>query len=156
MSCNTVGILQAQNIHLNTPLNDQQFFYCKYEGPSKQPTCYIFSESWSKLLKSMWECSKLKVSQWKILHPSNTEDDCAVGLSSEDEAEGLEATPGVSRCSFGGPPTPEVQPASHRFQCLSHFQAWQLSWSPLLSRFFSCLLTLPFPLGGGVVSELLE
>ena len=59
----------------------------------------------------MWECSKLKESWWKILHPSNTEDDCAVGLSSEDEAEGLEPTPGVSRHSFGGPPTPEAQPA---------------------------------------------
>ena len=64
-----------------------------------------------KLLKSVWECSELKESQWKILHPSDTEDDCAVGLSSEDEAEGLESTPGVSRHSFGGPPALEAQPA---------------------------------------------
>ena len=47
----------------------------------------------------------------EILHPSDTEDDHAVGLSSEDEAEGLESTPGVSRHSFGGPPTLEAQPA---------------------------------------------
>ena len=51
-----------------------------------------------KLLKSVWECSELK-------------DDRAVGLSSEDEAKGLESTPGVSRHSFGGPPTPKAQPA---------------------------------------------
>ena len=58
----------------------------------------------------MWECSELKVSHWKILHPSDTEDECEVGLTSEDEAEGLEPTPGVSRCGFGGPPALEVQP----------------------------------------------
>ena len=51
------------------------------------------------------------MSRWKIQHPSDTEDDCAVGLTSEDEAEGLEPTPGVARRSFGGPPAPEVQPA---------------------------------------------
>ena len=62
------------------------------------------------LLKSVWECSELKVSCWKILHPSDTEDERAVGLTSEDEAEGLEPTPGVSRHSFGGPPAPEAQP----------------------------------------------
>ena len=65
----------------------------------------------SKLLKTVWECSDLKVSRWKILHPSDTEDERTIGLTSEDEAEGLEATPGVTRCSFGGPPTPEAQPA---------------------------------------------
>ena len=48
--------------------------------------------------------------RWKILHPSDTEDERAVGLTSEDEAEGLEPAPGVSRHSFGGPPAPEVQP----------------------------------------------
>ena len=36
-------------------------------------------------------------------HPSDTEEDIAVGLSSEDKAEGLAASPGVARCSFGGP-----------------------------------------------------
>ena len=54
------------------------------------------------------------MSRWKIQHPSDTEDDCAVGLTSEDEAEGLEPTPGVARRSFGGPPAPEVQPAPIR------------------------------------------
>ena len=43
----------------------------------------------SNLLKSVWECSDLKVSQWKIQHPSDTEDDQTIGLTSEDEAEGL-------------------------------------------------------------------
>ena len=39
----------------------------------------------------------MKVSQWKILHPSDTEDERAIGISSEDEAEGMEAIPGVAR-----------------------------------------------------------
>ena len=59
----------------------------------------------------MWECSDIKVSRWKIAHPSNTEDERDVGLSSEDEAEGLEAAPGVARRGTGGPATPEPQPA---------------------------------------------
>ena len=64
----------------------------------------------SNLLKMVWECSNLKVSQWKIQHPSDTEDEQTVGLTSEDEAEGLEAAPRVTRCSFGGPPILEAQP----------------------------------------------
>ena len=35
----------------------------------------------------------MKVSRWKIEHPSDTEDERNVGLSSEDEAEGLETAP---------------------------------------------------------------
>ena len=60
-------------------------------------------------------------SLWKCVHPSDTEEDPAVGLSSEDEATGLEPEPGVARHMFGGPtpagapaPTevpPEVRPA---------------------------------------------
>ena len=65
----------------------------------------------SNLLKMVWECSDLKVSWWKIQHPSNTEDEQTIGLTSEDEAECLEAAPGVARHSFGGPPIPEAQPA---------------------------------------------
>ena len=38
----------------------------------------------SNLLKMVWECSDLKVSRWKMLHPSNTEDKCTIGLTSED------------------------------------------------------------------------
>ena len=64
----------------------------------------------SNLLKTVWECSDLKVSRWKIQHLSDTEDKCTIGLTSEDEAEGLEAAPGVTRHSFGGPPAPEAQP----------------------------------------------
>ena len=43
------------------------------------------------------------VSMWKVDHPSHTEDDITVGLSSEDETEGLAASPRVARCSFGEP-----------------------------------------------------
>ena len=55
------------------------------------------------LLKSVLECSMLKVSRWKVDHHSDTEDDGDVGLSSEDKAEGMPATPRVARCRFGGP-----------------------------------------------------
>ena len=51
----------------------------------------------ANLLKLVLECSILKVSKWKVEHPSDTEDETLVGLSSEDEAEGLAAVPGVAR-----------------------------------------------------------
>ena len=53
----------------------------------------------------------MKVSRWKIEHPSDTEDERNVGLSSEDEAEGLETAPGVARRGTGLPAAPEPQPA---------------------------------------------
>ena len=43
-------------------------------------------------------------------HPSDTEDEQAIGLTSEDKAESLEASPRVARCHFGGSPVPEAQP----------------------------------------------
>ena len=49
----------------------------------------------------MLECSALQVSHWKVDHPSDTEEEVVVGLSSEDEAEGLEPTPWVARCRSG-------------------------------------------------------
>ena len=53
----------------------------------------------------------LKVSRWKVDHHNDTEDDRIVGLSSEDKAEDLPATPGVARCRFGGPaPVPVLVP----------------------------------------------
>ena len=51
----------------------------------------------------MRECSPLKASPWKDHHLLDTEDEVAVGLSSEDEAEGLDAVTGVSHHSFSGP-----------------------------------------------------
>ena len=65
----------------------------------------------ANLLKMVWECSGLMVSRWKIQHPSDTEDEQAVGLTSEDKAESLEAAPGVARHCFCGPPVLEAQPA---------------------------------------------
>ena len=58
----------------------------------------------------MLECTELKASPWKALHPSDTEDEPNVGLSSEDEAEGMEGTPGVTRRGPGRPAAPEPQP----------------------------------------------
>ena len=52
----------------------------------------------------------MKVSRWKVDHHSDTEDDQVVGLSSEDEAEGLPATLRVARCRFGGPAPVPVPP----------------------------------------------
>ena len=54
------------------------------------------------LLKSVLECSALQVSHWKVDHPSDTEEDVTVGLSSKDEAEGLEPIPRVARYRSGG------------------------------------------------------
>ena len=55
----------------------------------------------------------LKVSRWKVDYHSDTKDDEVVGLSSEDEAEALPATPGVARCRFGGPAPVPVPPEPH-------------------------------------------
>ena len=108
--CRSMSVyIAGPNVHLNAPLNDPQFFYCKYEGPSKWPTCYIFSESWPKLVEVCVGVFGAEGVPLEILHPSDTEDKWSVGLTSEDEAEGLEPTPGVSRHSFGGPPAPVAQ-----------------------------------------------
>ena len=66
----------------------------------------------SSLLKSVLECSPLKASSWKDHHLSDTEDEVAVGLSSEDEAEGLDAVLGVSHHSFSGPAREPVATAT--------------------------------------------
>ena len=55
------------------------------------------------LLKSVLECSDLVVSTWKRDHPSDTEDDALVWLSSKDEAEGLATQPRVARRGAGVP-----------------------------------------------------
>ena len=54
------------------------------------------------LLKSVLECLALQVLYWKVDHPSDTEEDVTVGLSSEDEVEGLEPTPRVARHGSSG------------------------------------------------------
>ena len=58
---------------------------------------YLLVLANANLLKLVLECSILKVSRWKVEHPSDTEDETLVRLSSEDEAEGLDAVPGVAR-----------------------------------------------------------
>ena len=61
----------------------------------------------------MLECSISKVSRWKVEHPSDTEDETLVRLSSEDEAEGLDAIPGVARWRSGGPAVVPGSPVHH-------------------------------------------
>ena len=48
----------------------------------------------SDLMKSVLETSRLLMLPYKVEHPSDTEDRLDMGLSSEDEAEGLPADPG--------------------------------------------------------------
>ena len=48
-------------------------------------------------LKSILECSQLIISKWKHDHPLDTEDETLVGLTSEDEAEGMDWCEGVAR-----------------------------------------------------------
>ena len=55
----------------------------------------------------------MKVSRWKVDHPTDTKDDEVVGLCSEDKAEGLPATPGVARHRSGGPAPVPVPPEPH-------------------------------------------
>ena len=48
-------------------------------------------------LKSILKCSQLMISKWKHDHPSDTEDETLVGLTSEDEAGGMDWCEGVAR-----------------------------------------------------------
>ena len=49
------------------------------------------------LLKSVLECLELMILAWKRDHPSNTEDDTVVRLSSKDEVQGLATIPEMAR-----------------------------------------------------------
>ena len=72
-------------------------------------SCFISVIADVDLMKSVLETSRLLTSPYKAEHPSNTEDGLEVGLSSEDEAEGLPADPGrPCRGIVTGPaPAPE-------------------------------------------------
>ena len=100
------------NVILNDSLADAHCFSIETTNDSaKRYTLHFSVKAGRDLLKSVWETSEMKASRWKIEHPSDTEDEKNVGLSSEDEAEGLEASPGVARRGTGEPPAPEPQPA---------------------------------------------
>ena len=47
-------------------------------------------------VKDMLEVSGLMIMWWKEAHPSNTEDEVNVGLTSEDKAEGMDQQPGIA------------------------------------------------------------
>ena len=47
-------------------------------------------------IKDLLEVLELMVTWWKDAHPSDTEDEVNVGLTSEDEAEGLGPETGVA------------------------------------------------------------
>ena len=73
------------------------------------------------LLRSVLEYSTLQISHWKVDHPSDTEEEAVVGLSSEDEVEGLEPTPGVARYGSGShapAPSEEPHPAAEANEAL--------------------------------------
>ena len=74
-----------------------QFIIAGLNGCLNEVTCCLSQECFcflilviadSSLLKSVLECSRLMASNWKDQHPSDTEDEVAVGLSSEDECRG--------------------------------------------------------------------
>ena len=62
------------------------------------------------LLKSVLEMSRLLMLPYKAEHPSDTEDRLNVGLSSEDEAEGLPTDPGRAHRGVVTGPSPAPKP----------------------------------------------
>ena len=62
------------------------------------------------LMKSVLEMSRLLMSPYKAKHPSDTEDGLEVGLSSEDEVEGLSADPGRAHRGIMTGPAPTPKP----------------------------------------------
>ena len=62
------------------------------------------------LMKSVLETSRLLTLPYKAEHPSDTEDGHEVGLSSEDEAEGLPADPGMACRGVVTSPAPAPVP----------------------------------------------
>ena len=66
------------------------------------------------LMKAVLEMSRLLTSPYKAEHPSDTEDGLEVGLSSEDEVEGLPADPGRACRGIvtGTAPAPATAPES--------------------------------------------
>ena len=78
-------------------------------------SCLISVLADDDLLKSIFECSAMLPSLWMRDRPSDTEDKAAVGLLSEDEAEGLETQPGVARrgAEVSAAVTAEPQPTGN-------------------------------------------
>ena len=70
-----------------------------------------------ELVKDILTCRPLENSVFKSHHPDDTDDPDAVGVSSEDEAEGMEDILGISRRlnrpppSEPSPPEPPAPPA---------------------------------------------
>ena len=62
------------------------------------------------LMKSVLETLRLFTLPYKVEHPSDTEDGHEVGLSSEDEAEGLAADPGMACRGVVTSPAPAPVP----------------------------------------------
>ena len=62
------------------------------------------------LLKSMLEMSRLLTSPYKAEYPCDTEDGLNVGLSSEDEVEGLPTDPGRACRGIMTGPSPAPKP----------------------------------------------
>ena len=58
---------------------------------------YISVQANRELIKDVLTCQPLVTSTYKERHPDDTDDPGAVGVSSEDEAEGMEEVLGISR-----------------------------------------------------------
>ena len=66
------------------------------------------------LMKSVLETLRLLMLPYKVEHPSDTKDGHEVGLSSEDEVEGLPADPGMAHRGVVTGPAPAPAPEPRR------------------------------------------
>ena len=71
---------------------------------------YLSVRANEELVKDVLTCTALTPSTYKAQHPDDTDDQDAVGGSSEDEAEGMEEVLGISR-HLQRPAEPEPSPA---------------------------------------------
>ena len=72
--------------------------------------CLLPVQANKELVKDVLTCRPLESSMYKSRHPDNTDDPDVVGVSSEDEAEGMEDILGVSR-RLNKPPPAGSSPA---------------------------------------------
>ena len=75
--------------------------------------CLLSVQANKELVKDVLTCRPLESSVYKACHPDDTDDPDAVGVSSEDEAEGMEDILGVTRrLNKPSPPeSPQPSPA---------------------------------------------
>ena len=76
----------------------------------------VFSVCQSNLVKDVTICQDVRMLEYKVRYPNNSEDHPDVGLSSEDEASGMKETLGVAQRVALLRPSP-AQPTSTLSTC---------------------------------------